>query len=188
MTTENEKEYKNTDPDFKTGGSDIIDIRPLLSDKWYLEDQEYGERERGEPLIPKVIVSQSRKIEIKNRKILARRKKIKALIIKLKYGVFRVFLFIYRKILILFIGVYQKLENKIRSLEWGGINFDVKYDEKTLYFLAVSLPQTVYNVEQILMYYPILSKKNCYKLLEIRRNELKKFNEIFNKRNTMCQK
>lgn len=153
-----------------------IDIRPLLSDN--NNDIEYLEIEKREPIIPELIISNSKikinKMEDKFEKNF-KNKSIKYLILKL-------LLVLYKKFLIALIYLYHIIREKIESIKRGWINFERKYSDKTLFYLSISLPENIKDVNDVNLYYPLLSQKNCYRLLKLRKEKIKMFADVFDKK------
>ncbi len=79
--------------------------------------------------------------------------------------------------------LYQTTEEKYRAGEWGGAgDFTTKYTDKELYYLAISLPQNIRTAEDILGIMPFMGRKHRYRLMDIKRNQLKMYRKIFEKR------
>lgn len=145
-------------------------------------DINLNEYKHSKTFTPEIIVSQSRIVDDRNRLLQQKKKEERKELLTWKYWIFRLFLFVMKKILIFSILLYQKFDNKLRAIEWWGINFDRKYSEKTIFYLSISLPETVKNVDDILIYFPLISRKLAYRMLKIRREQLWMYNEVFNKK------
>jgi uncharacterized Fe-S cluster-containing radical SAM superfamily protein len=66
--------------------------------------------------------------------------------------------------------------------------FQKKYDEKQLFYMALSLPAgTKLNFINISSIYPILSKNHIYKIIEIAKNEIPFFQKVFEKNSVNSQ-
>lgn len=177
-----------TDPDFVPNASNTIDIRPYFQSEiseekkkdW--EDVEYTENEQWEPFVPELIISESRKVEEKRKQERRAKREEKEYWQAWKFGIFRIFLSLFKIILVFSIERYQKWDRKLRALEWGGINFDKKYDEQTLYYLWFGLPMTIKTVEDVLLHFPLMNRKTCYRLLKIRKQKLEMYDRIFHKK------
>ncbi len=165
---------KQIDPDFRKREL-TLDIRPLLSDN--NNDMEYIEDEKRYPLTPEIIVTNS-KIKVSKNKDKFESMKNRTL----KYFLLNFLLYIYKKILILLIYLFHNFREVVERVKRWWINFEKKYSDRTLFFLSISLPENIVDVKDINLYYPLLSQKNCYKLLKIRKEKIKMFNEVFDKK------
>lgn len=173
-----------TDPDFIPDASRTIDIRkyfPSEMEKKEDDDVRYLETEEWEPYMPEIIVSESRKTERKRKQIQQEKREEKEYWQAWKFGIFRVLLSCMKKLLIFSIERYQKWERKLRAWEWGGINFDTQYTAETIFYLAISLPATVRNVEDVLLRFPLVSRKVAYRILRVRKEKMEMYDRVFNK-------
>ncbi|MDD4151910.1 MAG: hypothetical protein PHR68_04815 [Candidatus Gracilibacteria bacterium] len=166
---------KQIDPDFCKKEL-TLDIRPLLSSQD--NDIEYLDIEKRDPIIPELIISKNiikiNKMEDKFEKNF-KNKSIKYLLLKL-------LLVLFKKLLIALIYLYHIIREKIEAIKRGGINFERKYSDKTLFYLSISLPENAKDVNDVNLYYPLLSQKNCYRILKLRKERTNMFEKVFDKK------
>lgn len=175
-----------TDPDFIPNASNTIDIRKYFQSEelkkvedW--EEAQYVETEDAEPFVPELIVAPSHRAEEKRKQERQMRREEKEYWQAWKFGIFRILLSLFKTILVFSIERFQWLEKKLRALEQGGINFDRKYSERTIFFLSISLPETIRTVEEIMLIMPLIPRKVAYQMLKIRKEKLAMYNRVFNK-------
>lgn len=99
----------------------------------------------------------------------------------LKKAFFEGALFIIKNLTVFMAFCFQKLDNYVRAMKYGGVNFDTSLDTETLFYLALSTPSSITSVSDLLKIYPTMSLRHRYLLLEIRRDKLRQFRRIFKK-------
>jgi hypothetical protein len=81
--------------------------------------------------------------------------------------------------------IYQSLYNRLKTWQLGwNNNFEELFDEWQKIVMAISLPSTCTNERHILFYYPHLSSKMAWKLLQIKKDELNRVYMQFAKNST----
>lgn len=145
---------------------DIFDI-----EEPFFDDEEEAEL----PPSPELVVSPALKSERRRETMLETERMERKTQRPLKYKALDVFLFIFQTFLVSLIERYQTLERILRP-------FETKHTDKQLGYLALSLPNSVKTTDQILLYYPLLSRTQRYKLLRMRRDRLRMFQKIYEKR------
>ena len=100
----------------------------------------------------------------------------------LKKALFEGVLFVLKNFTILSAYLWQKMDNLVRSLKYGGVNFDTKYTDEQLFYMAISIPSTIQNASELLSIFPLMSSKHRYRLIQLRKDKLAMFNRIFKKR------
>lgn len=177
-----------TDPDFKPDTKRTIDLRPFF-DKPNIEEENIDEEETfdiREPFLdnieemelppsPELIVSPSIRSEKQHETMLEMERDERKAQRPLKYITLDIFLVILKTILVFLIERYQTLERTLRP-------FETKHTEKQLYWLWISLPATIRTANDILLYYPLMSRAQRYKLLRIRRDTLRMFQKVYEKK------
>jgi hypothetical protein len=103
-------------------------------------------------------------------------------ILDIRKAFFEVLLFVIKNITVFSAYLWQKTDNIRRSQNYGGVNFDTKYTDQQLFYMAISIPTTIQNAKDLLSIFPLMNSKHRYRLLDIRRNRLATFNKIFKKR------
>lgn len=184
-----------TDQDFKTDTKRTIDLRPFfdepirkntLGDKEEMKTDEEATFDMDKPLpdewddanIPpdlNLVVSPAIRAERKREKILETEREERRTRRPFKYLVLYTLLDCLQSVLLSLLEGYQILEGKIRP-------FQTKHTEKQLYYLGISLPNTIKSASQVLLFYPSLSKTQRYKVLRARRDTLRMYEKIYEKR------
>lgn len=178
-----------TDPDFKPKRERIIDLRPFF-DKPNTKEQEEDNKEETfdiqEPLLnyegeretfssSELIISPAIRAEKQRETMLEMEREERKAQRPLRYIALDIFLALLKAILVFLIERYQTLERTLRP-------FETKHTEKQLYYLWISLPGTIRTANDILLYYPLMSRAQRYKLLRIRRDTLRMFQKIYEKK------
>lgn len=164
------------DPDFKPDAKRTIDIRPFFGEPEKEDDGEEG-ASYGRPAAPApdMVVSPAYAEENRRRTNLeeerARRERDKP--IRKEFEEW--FLEFAKSALVFLIMAYQAYERRVRP-------FETKYEEKQLYYLAISLPNTVRNADDVLLYFPLMSRSIRYKVLKMRKDTLATYRKIYEKR------
>jgi hypothetical protein len=119
-----------------------------------------------------MIVSPALRAEKKREKVLKIEKEERESKRPFKYIFFRISLTIFKRILIYFLEIYQNLEQKLNP-------FQKKYDERRLFFLSISMSDNIKTEKDVLLIYPEFSRSLRYKLLNMRKNALKTYQEVY---------
>lgn len=161
------------DPDFKPDAKRTIDVRPFFGQP-KKEDDEEGES-YDQPAAPEMVVSPAYAEENRRRAVLeeerARRERDKPFRKEFEEW----FLGFAKSALVFLIEAYQAYERRVRP-------FETKYEEKQLYYLAISLPNTVRSADDVLLYFPLMSRSIRYKVLKMRKDTLATYRKIYEKR------
>lgn len=59
--------------------------------------------------------------------------------------------------------------------------FETKHTEEQLAYLALSLPNSVKTAEQVLLYFPLMSRTQRYRMLRMRKDKLEMYERVFKK-------
>ena len=186
-----------TDPDFKPDAKRTIDLRPFFNEPNqkkatdYKEDMGTGTDEeetfdmdkplpdewKDENIPPSLdlVVSPALRAERKRQTTLQIEREERRIRRPFKYLVLYTLLDCLQAVLVSLLEVYQTLEGKIRP-------FETKHTERQLYYLGLSLPNTVKSARQVLLFYPNLSKTQRYKVLRARRDTLRMYEKIYEKK------
>lgn len=100
----------------------------------------------------------------------------------LKKAFFEGVLFILKYTTIFSAHLWQKMDNTVRSLKYGGINFSTRYTDSQLYYMAISIPSTITNATDLLSIFPLMGNRQRAKIIQIRREKLAMYDKIFKKR------
>lgn len=164
------------DPDFKPDATRTIDVRPFFERPEKEDDGEDGgfcDRPAGPA--PEMVVSPAYAEENRRRAVLeeerARRERDKPFRKEFEEW----FLGFAKSALVFLIEAYQAYERRVKP-------FETKYEEKQLYYLAISLPNTVRNADDVLLYFPLMSRSIRYKVLRMRKDTLATYRKIYEKR------
>ena len=97
----------------------------------------------------------------------AQRKPIKRKLLEVLLGIFE-------QLLIFLLEYFQNFSQYLNP-------FETKHTEEELAYLAMSLPNTVRTADQILLYYPLISRTQRYKILKMRKDKIAMYERIFKK-------
>lgn len=163
------------DPDFKPTAQRTIDLRPFFKDEeenGVENGVEDGAEEKEIPYVPETVVSPAYREEERRRKYLLWEREER----ERNKPVMRIFLEGFRDItkavLVFLIERFQDFEQYLNP-------FETKHTEKELYYLAISLPNTVKRAEDVLLCYPQMSRRQRYELLKIKKDRLAMHKRIF---------
>lgn len=164
-----------TDPDFKLDAKRTIDLRPFFQNEEKADEMENEPEEQEEKevfYVPETVVSPAYREEVRRKKYLLwereERERNKPVIRAFLEG----FRNVAKAVLVFLIERFQDFEQYLNP-------FETKHTEKELYYLAISLPNTVKRAEDVLLYYPQMSRRQRYELLKIRRERLAMHKRIF---------
>ena len=182
-----------TDPDFSPDMKRTIDLRPFFNEPnkkdVVCDTEEIDEEEKfdiNEPLLDEwddaelppnldLVVSPAIRAERKRKTMLEIEREERRMLKPFKYLVLYTLLDYLQSVLLFLLEGYQILEGKIRP-------FQTKHTEKQLYYLGISLPNTIKSASQVLLFYPSLSKTQRYKVLRARRDTLRMYEKIYEKK------
>jgi hypothetical protein len=164
---------KFNDLENKTNTSRIIDLRPFFDEE--KEAKEEGENENIQILNNMNIVSPAIRAEKKRETDIKYEKEERQERKPFKYIFSKICLLAFKKILVFFIEFYQNLEQKMNP-------FEKKYDEKQLFYISMSIPENIKTEKDLLILCPFLSRSIRFKILNMKKNTLKTYEEVFNKK------
>lgn len=81
-----------------------------------------------------------------------------------------------------FAFLWQKADSALRALKYGGIDFDTRFTDEQLFYIAISTPETVRTADDLLSLYPLMSAKHRYRILQIRKEKIAMFRRIFKRK------
>ncbi len=196
----------NQDPDFPKIER-VIDIRSIASKgfgevpEFVEENRELIEEAEGSVPVQNLSDSSAKNVpvrfeeldEMTNGVVMSqvmasekRKEKMKAVLEEqfpdLKKAFLEGLLFLLKNLTILSAYLWQKVDNAVRSLKYGGINCDTKFNDEQLFYMAISVPSTIQTASDLLSIFPLMSAKHRYRILEIRKSKLAMFRKIFKKR------
>lgn len=167
------------DPDFKPDAKRTIDIRPFFDDPKSEEEEnaiEENHEETPSETAPSfgLVVSPAYREEGRRKRILEMEQEERAHSKPFK----RVFLEWLRNISeVIIIFLIQRFQDFDRYIN----PFKTKHTEEQLAFLALSLPNSCRTADQVLLYFPLASRTQRYKMLRMRKDKLAMFERVFKK-------
>lgn len=184
-----------TDPDFKPKSKRTIDLRPFFNEssqkktasnkeEIVIDEEETFDMDKplpdewddvDTPPDLNMVVSPAIRAERKYEKVLEAEREERRIRKPFKYLVLYTILDCLQSMLLSLLEGYQTLEGKIRP-------FSTKHTEKQLYYLGISLPNNIKSASQVLLFYPSLSKTQRYKVLRARRDTLRMYEKVYEKK------
>ena len=184
------------DPDFKPDARRTIDLRPFFDEpkvvetrkkQWSKDDidenetfdidepipDEYEEKELPPSL--QGVVSPAIRSETRRGTILKTEQEERERSKSIKRVFLEGLLATFETIIIFLLRQFQDFRTYLDP-------FETKHTEAQLCYLGLSLPNNVRTADQILLYYPLLSRTQRYKMLRMRRDKLAMYRKIYEKR------
>lgn len=166
------------DPDFKPDAKRTIDLRPFFKDSDSEEDiiDATDSPSIMESLVPDkgLIVSPAVRSEERRERILEVEREERLLSKSFRRMFLEWLRDTFETAIVFLIKRFQDFSQYVNP-------FETKHTEEELAYLALSLPQSVRTADQVLLYFPLVSRTQRYKMLRMRRDKLAMYERVFKK-------
>lgn len=164
------------DPDFGPDTKRTIDLRPFFRDpeEEAMETTTPPSVDESLVLDRKLIVSPAVRSEERRERILEMERGERAMRKPIKRKLLEVLLKVSETVVIFLLERFQDFSRYVNP-------FETKHTEEELAYISLSLPQSVRTADQVLLYMPLLSRTQRYKILRMRRDKLAMYERVFKK-------